>query len=104
MRGSSLKKKMKKRKAMSKGRILPKDFGYNLKWARHRRGLTQEDLGTAAGLSSTIIGCYETGKRQPTLNTFRMLCVTMNISADYLLGLSNETGIRKRKEGETDHG
>lgn len=83
---------------MSKGRLLPKDFGDRLRKARMMRGLSQNKLAKVAGISHSLISRYEAGIRQPTLRTFRMMCVRMHVSADYLLGLSIEY------KGETEDG
>ncbi len=44
-------------------------FAANVERLRERRGLTQEQLGWAAGIHQTAIARIEKGERKPTLDT-----------------------------------
>lgn len=44
-------------------------FAANIARIRERRGLTQEQLGWAAGIHQTAIARIEKGERKPTLET-----------------------------------
>jgi transcriptional regulator with XRE-family HTH domain len=44
-------------------------FAANVGRIRERRGLTQEQLGWAAGLHQTAVARIESGERRPTLDT-----------------------------------
>lgn len=44
-------------------------FAANVERIREQRGLTQEQLGWAAGLHQTAVARIESGDRQPTLGT-----------------------------------
>jgi transcriptional regulator with XRE-family HTH domain len=44
-------------------------FAANVERLRERRGLTQEQLGWAAGIHQTAIARIESGERKPTLAT-----------------------------------
>lgn len=55
-----------------------------------KSGLKKKDIAAAAGLSIMGYYRYETGERQPTADTITRLCKIFNVSADYLLGLSDE--------------
>lgn len=46
-----------------------KQFGRNLCAERNRLGLSQDELGSAAGLDGTYIGRIERGEVNPTLTT-----------------------------------
>lgn len=62
--------------------------------ARKMRGMSQQELATAAGFQASAISHYETGSRQPSAENLRHLAGALEVSADYLLELSdkNNTG------------
>ena len=63
-------------------------FGERLKKARADHvGLTQTELSTLAGISQHQISNFENSRRMPTLENFKKLCITLDVNADYLLGI-----------------
>ena len=48
--------------------------GLELKIARIRRGMTQEELGQKIGRDQTLISKIEKGQRNPSLETLKLLC------------------------------
>lgn len=55
---------------------------------RERRGLTQEQLGWAAGIHQTAIARIEKGERKPTLNTILKLAKGLEVPpADLFAGI-----------------
>lgn len=69
----------------------PKVFrGDRLKLVRETRGLTQDDLNKRLGLGNTQVYRYENGKAEPTTQTVVSLARELGVSADYLLGLSDD--------------
>lgn len=52
-------------------------------------GLSQNKLGKALSLSPATIGYYENGDRLPDIETAARIANYFNVSADYLLGLSD---------------
>ena len=50
--------------------------------------MSQVELARSLGLSANTISQYETGKRFPDQNGIIMICRFFNVSADFLLGLS----------------
>ena len=44
-------------------------FGYRLKEARKRAGMTQKELGNKLHVSASMIAQYETNKRKPRIDT-----------------------------------
>lgn len=44
-----------------------------IRLARSKSGLTQTQLGAAAGVEQQVISAYETGRREPTLPTLTRL-------------------------------
>ena len=73
--------------AMSK--LDPNTFGARLAELRMARGMTQEDLGSAAGSSQRMIAHYEnTPGAQPPADVLAALARALDVSADELLGLA----------------
>ncbi len=74
-------------------------FAERLKNLREEQGLTQIELckelekfninGNTISARDTSISEYETGGHVPDIIRLRGLCQALNVSADYLLGLSN---------------
>lgn len=53
---------------------------------RKARGLSQQQLAEQLGLSTSAIGMYERGKREPSHETLREISAFFEVSTDYLLG------------------
>lgn len=66
-------------------------FGRRLIYARQRRDLTAKQLAALADMDQTEISHYETDKRKPGADNIRRLAIALDMSADYLLDLSNDT-------------
>ena len=60
-----------------------------LKQARIEKGLTQKQVAEAIGVVPTAITNYETGVREPSISILKKLCLLYEVSADYLIGLSD---------------
>lgn len=63
-------------------------FGERLKIARERTGLSRKELGDAINISPNGYGLYETGKRDVSTTALIRLARTLNVSADWLIGLT----------------
>src|SRR5215468_4808074 len=61
-----------------------------LKEIRQSQRLSQRELARRCGLAEMMIHRYESGKAEPTLTTFQLIAEQLHISADYLLGLSDD--------------
>lgn len=57
---------------------------------RHERGLTLKSLGERIGLRDNTISQYETGKREPKLETWQKLADALDVSVPYLQGISDD--------------
>ncbi len=57
---------------------------------RSKNNLLQKDVATAINLSVVGYQRYEYGTRNPTSDVIIKLCQFFNVSADYLLGLSDD--------------
>jgi len=60
-------------------------FAERLKCVREIRHHTQESLAKKIGLQPCHISHFETGNRAPNLKNLRLLCLELNVSADYLI-------------------
>jgi transcriptional regulator with XRE-family HTH domain len=56
-----------------------------LKALREQRGLSQEELAAAAGLSRTYLARLETARQDPTLSTIEKLAKALNVDVAKLL-------------------
>ena len=65
-------------------------FSDRLKAARQDAKLTQQAVADELGLTIRTYQRYESGATEPTLNHLVSLCITLDVSADYLLGLADE--------------
>jgi transcriptional regulator with XRE-family HTH domain len=62
-------------------------LGPKIRAKREAAGITQGALGVACGTDKTTISHCEAGRRPPSLERFRQICVTLRVSADELLCL-----------------
>ena len=65
-------------------------FNENLKEARLKSGLSQKDLSENIGVAKSTYSLYESGKREPNVDTIKKIASVLNVSADMLLGLEAE--------------
>lgn len=52
-------------------------------------GKTQVEIANAINVSKQCVNDYKTGKSVPSIETLYLLCMFLEVSADYLLGLSD---------------
>lgn len=62
-------------------------FGLVLRQLRAEAGLTQEQLGIAAGLERNFISMLELGQRGPSLETVFMIAAALRVDADKFVRL-----------------
>lgn len=63
------------------------NFNDNLKEARLKSGLSQKDVAERIGVAKSTYSLYESGNREPNVNTIKRISDCLNVSADVLLGL-----------------
>lgn len=61
-----------------------------IKELREKNNLTLRGLGKEVNMSSSRISQYETGKREPKLETWNKLAEYFNVPTSYLMGLSDD--------------
>ena len=62
-------------------------FCKNLKSARIKAGMTQEQIASAVGVAVTTYSNWELGKREPNVLKIKALAKALGVTGDYLLGL-----------------
>lgn len=64
------------------------EFAKNMKRIRERRNLTRKELSKRSGVSTSSIGYYETGQREPTASALVAIAKVLHCSVDALLGIA----------------
>ena len=64
-------------------------FCERLKNTRIEKGLTQPQLAEKIGVSNGMISFWENGIHEPTVSNIIKLANVLEVSSDYLLGLSD---------------
>ena len=67
-------------------------FGQRLREVRTEKKYTQQDIANLFNVSKMTISSWETNKQEPNIDDITRLCQIFNVSADYLLGLEDESG------------
>ncbi len=66
------------------------NFPTKLKETRIKNKYSQKQVAEGIGISETLYQKYEYGKTKPAYDVIIKLCNYFNVSADYLLGLSDD--------------
>jgi transcriptional regulator with XRE-family HTH domain len=61
-----------------------------LKALREQHSWSQRELSRICGLGETAINTYERGEVEPSAKHLKKMAETLNVSADYLLGLTDD--------------
>lgn len=69
-------------------------FGERLNMVLYEQELSQADLDKRTGIGRANISRYVCNKQMPTVDSLIAICKTLNVSADWLLCLSD----RKERE------
>ncbi len=64
-------------------------FKDRLTEALKENNMSQKALAKKIFMSQTIINNYCTGKREPSLDVLIAICKELNVTSDYLLGLTD---------------
>ncbi len=64
-------------------------IGEKIRNLREDRNMTQTDLGKALNMTQRKISYMEHNRYEPSIGDIREICLFFGISADYLLGLTN---------------
>lgn len=63
-------------------------FNVRLKETRLERGFTLKQVAEAVGVTLRAVCNYEAGTREPSFDVLRNLCKFLDVTSDYLLGLT----------------
>ena len=69
-----------------------------LKELRQKNNLTLEKLGQKVNIPKNTLSRYESGKREPKIETWKKLADYFNVSTSYLMGLNNNSFGNRIKE------
>lgn len=69
---------------------MERSFGYILSELRHTRDLSQRTLAGDLHISQALLSHYENGTREPGLPFVCRVCEYFAVSADYMLGRSDD--------------
>ena len=78
-------------------------LGNKIKTERKRQKITLEKLSEQIGISRNFLWEIEAGRKAPALNTLYNIAVTLNVSIDYLMGVSDENKRINNELPITDH-
>lgn len=65
-------------------------LGERLRIAREESGYTQQDMADFLEVRVRTYQHYEAGSHNPTLDALTKMCERLNVSSDWLLGLTDE--------------
>ena len=68
---------------------MERGFSQTMSALRKQRRLSQRKVAADLNISQALLSHYETGAREPGLDFVCRACKYYNVSADYLLGLSD---------------
>ena len=71
-----------------------KNLGEKIKQIRTEKGLSQPQLANEVGVSKGIISIWENNINEPKATYLKNLAMVLDVSADYLLGLEDESGAK----------
>lgn len=71
-------------------------FGKRLKKEREANGWTQEYMASLIGITNGALSGYERDYREPDQGTFIKICKLLNVTSDYLLGITDSNLLNKK--------
>ena len=69
-------------------------FGVRLMKAQNRKEMRSNRLALELDCNDTTVSHMRMGKHTPSMDMLLRICKTLECSADYLLGLSNDPQVR----------
>jgi transcriptional regulator with XRE-family HTH domain len=73
-------------------------FASRLKTTREYHGITQAEAAKVLKVATSTYTNYEAGKREPNLETVAMLSKLYQVTTDWLLGVSSESGLNSMNQ------
>jgi transcriptional regulator with XRE-family HTH domain len=79
----------------------PSQIGARIKDARQERGLTQDQLATAVGVSRSAVAQWETGRAGQITGNLTRIAVSLDVGVEYLMhGTDKRTPVEVRQGDE----
>lgn len=75
-------------------------FPRRLRMAMTLRGMNSADIVRRSTMGNGQISNYLNGHQEPTVSSLLHLCEVLEVSPNFLLGLTDEPNIKKRKGGK----
>ena len=66
------------------------EIGRKLRELRQASGLTQKQVADRIGVTASVVSAYENDIRSPSYSALVKLVALYNVSADYLLGITEK--------------
>ena len=66
-------------------------FNENLRQIREKRGFSQKEMSEQLDVARSTYSLYESGNREPNIQTIKKIACILNISTDILLGVDTTT-------------
>ncbi|MGL5348891.1 MAG: helix-turn-helix domain-containing protein [Peptostreptococcaceae bacterium] len=77
-------------------------IGYRISKARRHMNINQKELAKRANVSEGSLSRYENDIREPKAAALIQIADALNVSTDYLLGVSDEIEVRPTLADKTD--
>lgn len=61
-----------------------------LRTLREQHGLSQRELARECGIAESVVRRYENGTSEPSAASLKLIAEKLNVSADYLLGMTDQ--------------
>lgn len=71
------------------------DLTIRMRKLRDQKKLYQKDIARVLGIAPERYSKYETGAREPDIETLKMIATYFNVSVDYLIGFDDKTNLNK---------
>lgn len=81
------------------GTFMEDNFGGRLSYVMSIRNMRQKELAKAANVTEATVSRYVNNKRSPDIDFIRAIVQILNVSADYLLGFSDNISIGGAAKG-----
>ena len=65
--------------------IMSKHFYENLKNVREKKGISQKEMAERIGVAKSTYSMYESGSREPNIQTIRKIADVLDVSIEYLM-------------------
>lgn len=77
-------------------------FHERLKYLREKENISREHLAKSLDITYSALSKYETGKREPDFEILQKIANYFNVSADYLLGRTDEQAPLSKQDKEEE--